>query len=180
MKSFFSLLTAAVLVTALGCKEGTPGGPGAKPAPSSTSSTTSSSTTTTDTPSSPDTSTTTITTTPDTGKTENPVVDPENTFRLDAPNLAVTIKQGETKEVTIGISRATNFQEDVTLEFGELPKGVTIEPADPMIKAGDKEVKINVKADAEAALNDFTIKVIGHPTKGADATTELKLTVEKP
>jgi hypothetical protein len=29
----------------------------------------------------------------------------------------------------------------------------------------------------DASLGDFTIKVTGHPTKGADATNEFKITV---
>jgi hypothetical protein len=30
-----------------------------------------------------------------------------------------------------------------------------------------------------ASLGDFTIKVIGHPTKGGDATTDLEVAVVK-
>ena len=36
-----------------------------------------------------------------------------------------------------------------------------------------------VTAADEAALGDFTIKVTGHPTKGADASNEFKITVDK-
>src|SRR5688500_10082432 len=141
MKYTFPLLMSAVLVMALGCNEGTPGGPGVKKNPSTT---TSSTTTTVETPSSSSTTkveekATVPAETPkeDTapaGTDADPVAgDPENSFRLDAPNLATTIKQGETKIVTIGIARAKNFDQDVTLKFEGVPEGVTIDPAEPMI-----------------------------------------------
>lgn len=112
--------------------------------------------------------------------TKRPVVGTaDETFTLSMPTLGTTIKQGETKVVSIGIRRGDNFGEDVALKFGEMPKGVTIEPKSPSIKHGEKEAKISVKAADDAALGDFKIKVTGHPTKGANAENELKLTVEK-
>jgi hypothetical protein len=44
---------------------------------------------------------------------------------------------------------------------------------------GDTEAKVTLKATADASLGDFTVKVTGHPTKGRDATNELKITVAK-
>jgi hypothetical protein len=191
MKNFFPLLMAAILAMALGCNEGTPGGPGVKQPGSTTSSTTATpSTTTPEIASAPSYSSDTPTVTekppvttaePAPGTDANPIAgDPENSFRLDAPNLATTIKQGETKVVTIGISRAKNFDQDVALKLEGVPKGVTIDPAEPMIKHGEKEVKLNVTAAEDAALNDFTVKVVGHPDTGADATNEFKISITKP
>jgi hypothetical protein len=108
------------------------------------------------------------------------VGDPDNTFRLDMPNLTTELKQGESQIISVGITREDNFDEDVTLEFKDLPKGVTIEPAKPMIKAGDAEAKITIKAADDAALDDHTINVIGKPTKGASATNKLNISIEKP
>jgi len=103
----------------------------------------------------------------------------DDTFTLSMPTLGTNIKQGETKAVTIGIRRGKNFGEDVSLKFDNLPKGVTIEPANPTIKAGDPEAKVSVKAADDAALGDFNVKVTGHPAKGADAHNDWKITVEK-
>jgi hypothetical protein len=190
MKTFFPFLMAALLAMAIGCNEGTPGGPGAKSNPPASSSATASRTTTVETPEGSSTTkvvverpalpeSTNEKTAP--GTDANPlVVDPEDTFRLDAPNLGVALKQGETKVVTIGISRSKDFDQDVTLTFKELPKGITIDPAEPMIKHGEKEVKLNVTAAADAALNTFSIKMIGHPVTGKDATNDFKLTVQMP
>ncbi|MBY0526379.1 MAG: hypothetical protein K2R98_23500 [Gemmataceae bacterium] len=103
----------------------------------------------------------------------------DNTFSLDPPNTATTVKQGEARNVVIGIKRGKNFNEDVAIKVDGLPKGVTIEPAAPVIKHGDKEASISVKAAEDAALGDFTVKLVGHPSKGADATNDVKITVEK-
>jgi len=191
MRRYIPLLMTAFLAMIIGCKEGTPGGPGAKTNPPSSSSTTASRTTTVETPNGSTTTkgevkkpviTDSATDKPAAPGTDaNPIaVDPENTFRLDAPNLGTTIKQGETKVVTIGISRSKNFDQDVTLMFQDLPKGISIEPAEPMIKHDEKEVKFNVTAAADAAVNDFSIKMIGHPASGKDATDTFMLKVQMP
>ncbi len=103
----------------------------------------------------------------------------ENTFKLSVPRMSTTLHQGETKEVTIGIDRGKNFEGDVTLKFAEGPEGVTIESASPIIKHGDTEAKVTLKATADASLGDFTVKVTGHPTMGPDATSEYKINVAK-
>ena len=72
-----------------------------------------------------------------------------------------------------------NFDEDVTLKFTGLPKGVTFDPASPVIKRGEKETKLTIKVADDAPPEDFMVKMTGHPTKGADAKNEFKITVAK-
>jgi len=193
MKNCFAILIAAALAMALGCNQGTPGGPGVKtPPPATTASASSSTAAITSTPSSSSTDAThpagipaaspaANAEKPAVGTDANPLAsDPENTFRLSVPTLSTHLKQGEKKVVTIGISRAKNFDQDVTVKFADVPKGVSIDPEEPVIKHGEKDVKVNVSAADDAALNDFTINIMGHPTTGPDATNELKLTIDKP
>lgn len=101
----------------------------------------------------------------------------DDTFNLSVPVLSSNLQQGEQKEATVGIKRAKNFDEDVVLTFADVPKGVTVEPASPVIKHGDTDAKITFKAGNEAALGNFKVKVTGHPTKGSDAEIEFKLTI---
>lgn len=103
----------------------------------------------------------------------------KDTFTLSMPFLSTTLKQGDAKAVSIGIKRDKTFDQDITLQFSDVPKGVTIEPYIPVIKNGDKEAKFTFKAADDASLGDFAVKVTGHPTKGADASSEFKLTVAK-
>jgi len=100
------------------------------------------------------------------------------TFNLVVPGTT-TLKQGEAKQVLISVTRGKQFQEEVTLKFADLPKGVTLHHPSSVIKHGDTEAKLTLTAAEDAAVGDFTIKVIGHPTKGADAAHEFKITVEK-
>ncbi len=109
-------------------------------------------------------------------------VKPRATFSLDPPGNALWsagVKQGETKNYTVAISRDDQFVDDVTIKFDNLPKGVTIEPSSPVIKSGISEAKVVVKAAADAPIGDFRLKVTGHPTKGADVTTDMKFAVSE-
>jgi len=106
-------------------------------------------------------------------------VEKKQTFTLSVPTFSTTVKQGESKAVSLSINREKNFNEDVTLKFADLPKGVTIEPASPVIKNGETEAKVMVKSEDDGALGDFKVKVTGHPVKGADATHDFKITVAK-
>lgn len=110
----------------------------------------------------------------------NRVVGPtENTFTLETPTLSTKVQQGETKEATISVSRGKNFDQDVTLKFENVPAGVTITSANLMLNKGDKETKLVIAAADDAMPGDYTVKVVGHPATGADATNELKLTITK-
>ena len=101
----------------------------------------------------------------------------DDTFNLSVPLMSSSLQQGEQLEATVGIERAKDFDQDVALAFADVPEGVTVEPANPVIKHGDTDAKITFKAGDEAPLGDFQVNVTGHPTKGADAQIEFKLTV---
>lgn len=157
MKKQVAVLLGSLLAVAVGCGEGTPGGPGVKQTRTTTGT--------------PSTTTTTVT-------ANKPVIgEAEKTFSLNVPLLATSVRQGESKAVTISLSRGKNFDEDVSLEMSGMPQGITVEPGSVLIKHGAKDSSVTVHAANDAALGEFTIKVIGHPTQGADATGELKLTV---
>ena len=149
----FGTVMLLMLVGASGCYQGTPGGPG-----------------------------TTVKVEP--GSATVPAKKPvyglaNNTFNLSVPLLPTTLNQGETKDVSISLKRGTDFDEDVSVKFADLPKGVTIEPARPVIKHGDTEAKLSLKALSDASIGDFTVHLTGHPTKGGDASVDFKISVGK-
>jgi hypothetical protein len=165
MKYQLVLLAASIIVVS-GCNSGTSGGPGATPAADRK----------------PDTKveqlTEPVVNSPVVQNTKDAVLGPDdNTFKLDVPVLETKMKQGETKNLAIGIVRGKNMDQDVTLRFSNLPTGVTIEPATTTIKHGDAEAPISIVAKADAALGDFTVKVVGTPGTGADATNEFTLSI---
>jgi hypothetical protein len=103
----------------------------------------------------------------------------DGTFNLSVPNTSTTVRQGETNSTAVGIKRGANFDEEVTLSFAAMPRGVTIDPQHPIIKRGETDAKLTFKAADDASLGDFTLRVTGQPTKGADASNEFRITVAK-
>ena len=101
----------------------------------------------------------------------------DETFRLSPAKAQ--LRQGEAKAVSISIKRALNFAEDVTLQFADMPKGLTVDNATPVIMHGDSEARFVLTASDDASLGDFSLVVTGHPTRGLDATNSLKITVDK-
>jgi len=103
----------------------------------------------------------------------------KDSFTISMPFWTTALKQGESKDVTLSINRQNKFDQDVTLKFDALPKGVTIEPATAVIKNGETEAKFTLKATDDASLGAFSIMATGHPTKGADASHEFKFNIAK-
>jgi uncharacterized membrane protein len=103
----------------------------------------------------------------------------EETFTINVPG-STTLKQGESKVVRLALKRGKNFGEDVSLKLEDLPKGVTSDPSSPKIAKSETEVQVTLKAASDAAVGDFTVKVVGQPSHGKQATNTLKLTVQKP
>lgn len=99
----------------------------------------------------------------------------EETFSLVVP--PTSLDQGETQTVSVEIKRGKNFGQDVSLRLASLPMGVTMDPANPVFKHGDMTAKFTLKATEDAALGDFTVAVTGRPATGAEAVSELKLSV---
>ena len=104
----------------------------------------------------------------------------ENTFKISLPTFETGLKQGEKKEVKVGISRGKNFDQDVNLDFGKLPTGVTATPAKPTIKKGDKDAEVTFEAAKDAPLGDHTVTVTATPHEGAATTGEMKIGIKKP
>lgn len=113
-------------------------------------------------------------------ESEKPMIgQTDNTFTLDVPMMATKIEQGETNTLSIGIKRGTNFAQDVSLEFTDVPPGIHIQPDLPRIARTDEALELTLHAAEDAALGDFTVKVAGFPGTGAPANAELSLTISK-
>ncbi|HZU97448.1 MAG TPA: hypothetical protein VFF73_12180 [Planctomycetota bacterium] len=106
---------------------------------------------------------------------EHYVGNPDESFNIVM--VETQIRQGETKTVTIPIKRTVNFEEDVTLSFEDMPRGITVDDPHPKIKHGEPGARVQLTAADDASLGDFTLKVTGHPTRGGDAVNDFKLKV---
>ncbi|HEX4073193.1 MAG TPA: hypothetical protein VHX68_18575 [Planctomycetaceae bacterium] len=163
------LISAAALfgmvVGVAGCtQQSAPGGPGV----STQSKTTTSSSTS---PASSAMSTTTTT-------AHKPVVtDKNNTFTLEVPKMTTSVNRGKKEDVTISISRGTEFKESVKLHI-HAPKGVTVTPAEPVIQAGQNKVTITIQAAGDAPAGKANMDVTAVPQTGKSVSLQMPLEVK--
>jgi len=88
-----------------------------------------------------------------------------------------TIKQGGTDELAIKIDRS-NFNDPVTIRLNDLPKGVTCDKTELVIPAGSNEVKVTLKAAADAETGDYSVKIDAQAPGIDENVQTLKLTVK--
>ena len=105
-------------------------------------------------------------------------IEPKDTFTLSIPDVP-TLKQGKSLNVSIKIARDKTFGQDVELTFGKLPTGVTLEPKSTVIRRSENNTQVKLVAASDAALGNFSVKVTGRPSHGADASQEFGVTVAK-
>ncbi len=102
----------------------------------------------------------------------------DNTFNLELPSTTTSLHQGEKKEVTITIKAGKAFNQEVPLKF-TLPEGIRIEPASPVIKQGEKDIKVMVEATDTAPEGTREITVNAAPHSGTPGTGKFKVDVTK-
>jgi uncharacterized membrane protein len=101
------------------------------------------------------------------------------TFKIEAPTLSTTLKQGDTKEVKLTLDRGKDFHDDVDLKF-DAPTGLMVDPSTLTVKADDsKDVTVKVSAAKDAPLGDHIIKVTATPKAGTATSVDIKVKVDK-
>ena len=100
-----------------------------------------------------------------------------NSFKMSAPTLPVTLKQGDKQTVTLTLDRGSGFQQTVKLD-AQPPKGLKVEFDKSTVKASDaKEVSMSITADKDTALGDHVIKVTAKPDTGAETTLDVNVKI---
>jgi hypothetical protein len=113
------------------------------------------------------------------GTTTSGSSDKTETFSIKVPAGHTNITQGgETKEVSISVSRGSNFDQEVTLSF-KPHDGIQVTPESWTAKKGDDTGKFTVKAADTAPVGTTNIAVTGTPKTGAAATVDLGIDVKK-
>jgi uncharacterized membrane protein len=98
-------------------------------------------------------------------------------FKIDVPTFDTKVKPGEIQTVTIKLQRGESFKRDVKLEI-EGAKGISIDPAKVLVKAGDKpDVQLTITAPKDAALGEYRVSVRGIPKTGEPTSVEFKVKV---
>jgi uncharacterized membrane protein len=105
--------------------------------------------------------------------------DARSGFKISAPVLATSVKQGDRETVKLTLDRGKEFKSDVKLKVSA-PKGLKVDLATTEIKASDAaEVSVTITADKDAPLGEHTVTVTGTPEKGASATVDFKVSVKE-
>src|SRR5262249_46453305 len=103
----------------------------------------------------------------------------ENTFKVQAPTLTTTIKQGDTDTVKLTVKRGRDFKQTVKLTATD-PEGIssTFEP-DVVKGTGDEDVNLRIKVAKDAPVGERRITIKGAPEKGDSTTVDVKVNVKK-
>jgi uncharacterized membrane protein len=100
-------------------------------------------------------------------------------FKINTP-FDTTIKQGETRNVTIPLQRGEYFKQDVKLEI-RASEGISVTPATALVKGSDQpNVQIQITAAKDANLGEYRIYIKGTPTTGEQVSVEFDVKVVTP
>ena len=59
-------------------------------------------------------------------------------FRIAVPGMDTEVKQGELQTVTVSLHRGESFKRDVKLQMRVSKGGISVDPAQVLVKASDK------------------------------------------
>jgi uncharacterized membrane protein len=102
-----------------------------------------------------------------------------DSFKVTAPTMTTSLKQGEKETVTMNVTRGTDFKKNVDLK-ADAPKGLKavlvsskVAPSDPAT------ISMTIEADKTCPLGDHIVKVTATPDSGAATTVDVKVTVKE-
>ncbi|CAN5405720.1 hypothetical protein BH11PLA2_BH11PLA2_45610 [soil metagenome] len=100
-----------------------------------------------------------------------------DSFKISAPDLATTLKQGEKETVKLAIKRDSGFKKTVDLK-SDAPAGLKVVMNSKQIRAEDPtDFSFTVEAAKTAAVGDHIIKVTATPETGTATTVDVKVKV---
>jgi hypothetical protein len=89
-----------------------------------------------------------------------------------------TVRQGETDQVAVSISRS-GFSDPVSVRFSGLPSGVRVVEADKKIASDQSTANFTLQADPGADLvANHAVRVTAEGPSGVAATQDFKVTVK--
>ena len=104
----------------------------------------------------------------------------KDSFTISGPTTTTTIKQGNKETVTITLNRGSDFKKKVTLAVATPDKVKGTFDRSSVAASEDKDVKLTLDVDKDAAVGDHMVKVTGTPESGSPTSMEFKLTIAKP
>ena len=106
------------------------------------------------------------------------VTNKSNTFTLAVPSMNTDVDRGKKEDVTISINRGKEFTQTVKLQF-HAPKGLMVQPAEPVIQPGKDKVTVSVQATKDAPAGKSEIEVIAVPESGTTVSLQMPVRVKE-
>lgn len=102
-----------------------------------------------------------------------------NSFKVSAPVMATTIKQGEKETVTLTIQRGSEFKKPVEVK-ADAPKGLNVVMKSSRVNPDDPaNLSFTVEADKTAPVGDHVIKITATPESGTATMVDVKVKVQE-
>ncbi len=95
------------------------------------------------------------------------------------PDLAATIIQGETKDITVSIKRDPDFTESISFSRTALPAGITADNFKPASTTASSSI-LPLKATSVAKIGEYNITLKATADSGVEKTANLLLKIEAP
>jgi len=104
----------------------------------------------------------------------------KDSFTLSGPTTSTTIKQGNKETVTVTLNRGSDFKKKVTLDVKAPEKVKATFDKTSVATSDDKDVKLTIDVDKEAAVGDHVVEVTATPESGTATKLPVKISVVKP
>jgi len=100
-----------------------------------------------------------------------------DSFKVSAPVLATTLKQGEKETVKLSVLRGNDFKKAVDIKATS-PPGLTVVMNTTRVGANDPaELSFTVEASKTAPVGDHIVQVTATPEAGTATTVDVKVKV---
>jgi len=101
-------------------------------------------------------------------------------FRITAPTFTTDVKQGDRQTVTVSLVRDKYFKQEVTLR-ATATSGISVDPSKVVVEANElPDVQFQIKADKDAALGEYLVRVVATPETGNATALDFKVKVVAP
>ncbi len=111
--------------------------------------------------------------------TDNSTENSANTFVLTVPASQIEITQGETKTISIGLERGSEFTQAVDVSLSTTASGLSITPTQINIASGQTNVEVVLTAAADANVGVAKIAATGKPQTGKSVMTNLDVEIQR-
>lgn len=100
-----------------------------------------------------------------------------DSFKVSAPTMATSLKQGEKETVKLTVVRGSEFKKTVAVK-ADAPTGLKVVMNSNKVAPSDPaDISFTVEADKTAPVGDHIVKITATPDAGTATTVDVKVKV---